>query len=357
MSVPCMNGGSFVLTPCFPPSSEEEDSSLGAEIISTPEVQAQVAPISPVGISQDASKYAEMRSPYVPIMGLQNVRSIEDPQGETIPPPVRTEMLMNPRRDVDENEPQMHVIPEVSSEAEAESLPPDEGLLGEIDVRDDPPTEALARALEMCSYESLSRLTVRSHQTRPAEALKSGVRQVLQEMDENPQQFDPKQVAEDQDFLDNVKDHILDADKFVAASFQNHLPAWEELLKESRRHTSKKVLKWIREGVKPVFDGTQNTEPKKMKRVRSLLRGAVPKGQVESFLKGNLLHEIEFQNHQSVYKHLPFVIGAVENLVVSKTAHLYGHGEGKPKVVNPLGVALNGVSERLVLNKMYINSS
>jgi hypothetical protein len=105
-----------------------------------------------------------------------------------------------------------------------------------------------------------------------------------------------------------------------------------------------------------VFDGTQNTEPKKMKRVRSLLRGAVPKGQVESFLKGNLSHEIEFQNYQSVYKHLTFVIGAVENLVVAGTAHLYGPGEGKPKVVNPLGVALNGVNERLVLNGMYINS-
>jgi hypothetical protein len=144
--------------------------------------------------------------------------------------------------------------------------------------------------------------------------------------------------------------------KFVAGSFQNHLPAWEELLKESKRQTLKKVLKWVREGVKPVFDGTQNTEPKKMKRVRSFLRGAVPKGQVESFLKGNLPHEIEFQNHQLVYKHLPFVIGAVENLVVAGTAHLYGPGEGKPKVVNPLGVALNGVSERLVLNGMYINS-
>jgi hypothetical protein len=175
-------------------------------------------------------------------------------------------------------------------------------------------------------------------------------------MDKNPQQFDPKQVAEDQNFLDNVEDHILDADKFVAGSFQNHLPAWEELLKESKRQTSKKVLKWVREGVKPVFDGTQNTEPKKMKRVSSLLRGAVPKGQVESFLKGNLPHEIEFQNHRSVYKHLPFVIGAVENLVVVGTAHLYGPGEGKPKVVNPLEVALNGVSERLVLNGMYSNS-
>jgi hypothetical protein len=46
----------------------------------------------------------------------------------------------------------------------------------------------------------------------------------------------------------------------------------------------------------------------------------------------------------------------VQSLVVTTTAHLYGPQEGKPKVVNPLGVALNGASERLVLNGMYINS-
>lgn len=66
-------------------------------------------------------------------------------------------------------------------------------------------------------------------------------------------------------------------------------------------------------------------------------------------------HEIEMKNHQSVYEHLPFVVKAVQNLVITSTGHLYGPKDGKPKVVNPLGVALNGATERLVLNGMYIN--
>jgi hypothetical protein len=90
--------------------------------------------------------------------------------------------------------------------------------------------------------------------------------------------------------------------------------------------------------------------------VRGLLRHAVPKGQVEAYLKGTIPRKIEFQNHRSFYEHWDFSVGAVEKLVVSGTAHLYGRSEGKPKVTNPLGVALNGTSERLVLNGMYINS-
>jgi hypothetical protein len=57
-----------------------------------------------------------------------------------------------------------------------------------------------------------------------------------------------------------------------------------------------------------------------------------------------------------VYEHWDFVVGAVKKLVVSGTAHLYGRAEGKPKVVNPLGVALNGATKRLVLNGMYPNA-
>lgn len=67
-------------------------------------------------------------------------------------------------------------------------------------------------------------------------------------------------------------------------------------------------------------------------------------------------HKIEFRNHRSFYEHWDFSVGVVEKLDISGTAHLYGPTEGKPKVINPLGVALNGTSERLVLNGMYINS-
>lgn len=97
------------------------------------------------------------------------------------------------------------------------------------------------------------------------------------------------------------------------------------------------MLKWIREGVRPIFDGVETTDPAKIRRVKGLLRHAVPHSQIEAYLKGVLPHEIEFQNHQSVSKHWGFVVGAVENLVLAGTAHLYGKKEGKPKVVNPMG--------------------
>jgi hypothetical protein len=173
-----------------------------------------------------------------------------------------------------------------------------------------------------------------------------------------PQVFSDEMNASNEAFLDSIGEHISiqNADKFVAGSFQDSYPEWEELLRESKRQSSKKVLKWIREGVQPVFEGVENTKPAKLNRVRNLLRHAVLKGQVEAFLMGTLPHKIEFQNHRSFYEHCDFSVRAMEKLVLSGTAHLYGRTEGRPNVVNPMGVALNGVSERLVLNGMYINA-
>lgn len=229
------------------------------------------------------------------------------------------------------------------------------GEIVEIDERDDPPAMAPENLSEECNYESLLKLKVRSHVTRSGEMLRAAVRETLREMNQTPT-LSEKDVAADELFLQEIEEHILDAERFVAGSFQNNLAAWEELLSGSSRQLSRKVLKWIRDGVQPIFDGTQSTNPAKMRRVRSFLRRAVPKDKVEEFLSGKLPHEIEFQNHQSVYDHYPFTVKAVNNLVITGTAHLYSPGEGKPKVVNPLGVALNSDKERLVLNGIYINS-
>lgn len=174
-------------------------------------------------------------------------------------------------------------------------------------------------------------------------------------MSNPPEAYTEEMIRRNEAFLDNVGEHIQDANEFVAGSFQNSYPAWEELLAGSRRQMSKKVLQWIREGVQPVFDGVESAEKAKLNRVKSLLRHAVPKNQIEAYLKGTIPHKIQFQNHQSFYKHWDFSVDAVEKLVVSGTAHLYGRSEGRPKVINPLGVALNGRAERLVLNGMYIN--
>jgi hypothetical protein len=169
--------------------------------------------------------------------------------------------------------------------------------LDEIDERADPPTPAPAHGLELCSFESLSKLSVRALEKPSGKMLREGVRKVLTEMDIPEMSLNPKSVVDDQKFLDEVGDHIRDANQFVAESFQNNSAAWDELLKDSRRQSSKKVLKWIQEGVQPISEGTQNSDPKKMRRVRSLLRRAVPKGQVESYLEGKMPHEVELQNH------------------------------------------------------------
>jgi hypothetical protein len=226
----------------------------------------------------------------------------------------------------------------------------------EIDLEVDPPQNPPESCERECNYESLSRLTVRAHTRVDHENLKEGVRGILEQMSHPPESFDQDQMSLDKAFLESINEHILNSDEFVAGSFQNCFPAWEELLRESKRQTLKKVLKWIREGVKPIFEGVQNTEPSKLNKVRGLLRHAVSKQQVEAYLKGELPHKVTFKNHQSVYEHWPFTVDAVKKLVVSGTAHLYGRGEGRPKVVKTLGVALNADKERLVLNGMYISS-
>jgi hypothetical protein len=226
----------------------------------------------------------------------------------------------------------------------------------EIDAEDDPPEDPPENQLRPCNYENLSRLEVRRSVQRPESELRTGVRTVLNAMSEPPKSFGEKMRAENEGFLDSISDHVQNAEEFVAGSFGNASAAWEELLRESKRQSSKKVLKWIKEGVKPVFEGVANCEVSKLNKVRGLLGHSVPKGQVEELLWGVLPHEIELKNHQSVYKHWPFAVDAVEKLVITNTAYLYGRSEGKPKVVNPLGVALNADKERLVLNGMYINA-
>jgi hypothetical protein len=131
--------------------------------------------------------------------------------------------------------------------------PPDltQGKVLEIDADLDPPENPPEASSKVCNYASLSRLTVRRHDKRNALALKRDVRTVVNQMSTPPERFDENQVSSDEAFLRSIKDHILDSDKLVVGSFQNAYPAWEELLAESKRQSSRKVLKWIQEGVKP----------------------------------------------------------------------------------------------------------
>jgi hypothetical protein len=257
-------------------------------------------------------------------------------------------------RDVPTDEPSGMPQDETLSPA-ADQFEARQGEVLEIDIDLDPPQRAPEMPARKCDFKSLSRLFVREHVKGSPPEMRARVREVLDQMENSPKVFSEEQIASSEAFLETIEKNILKAEEFVAGSFQNSYPAWQELLRDSTRQSSRKVLKWVKEGVKPIFEGVVNTEQAKLNRVRGLLRHAVPKGQVEAYLKGEIPHQIEFQNHRSVYEHWDFVVGAVEKLVVSGTAHLYGRAEGKPKVVNPLGVALNGATERLVLNGMYSN--
>jgi hypothetical protein len=322
----------------FSPSSEddgEEDSQMGSAIV--PEAFALAKDPSLQKLYENATWMEGAEGPGLSPQGPR-IRIGPELPHEDLNVPAKPEGIA---QTPDQNEQRGESRGDDASQAEwGDSEPGDFSASGEIvkiDDQEDPPAVAPDHVSELCSYESWSKLEVRTHVKRPEEMLRSAVWETLREMEEPFPELSPKVVAADEAFLQEITDHILDAEQFIAGSFQNNFAAWEELLRGSTRQSSKKVLKWIRDIVRPIFDGTQHTEPKKMRRARSLLRQAVPKNQVENFLSGKVPHEIEFQNHQSVYQHLPFSIKTVKNLVVTGTAHLYSPKEGKPKVVNPWG--------------------
>jgi hypothetical protein len=118
----------------------------------------------------------------------------------------------------------------------------------EIDEQLDPQAPEPKYVATICSYKSLAALTVRQHVKKSYDQLHVGVRSVL-EMGSPPQEFKKDQAVKDERFLEQVEEHILNANEFITGSFQNSVAAWEELLGGSKRQSSKKVLKWVREGV------------------------------------------------------------------------------------------------------------
>jgi hypothetical protein len=152
-----------------------------------------------------------------------------------------------------------------------------------------------------------------------------------------------------------VHEHTHDPKQFVAGSFNRHLLEWEELLKDPSRESSQKVLKILRNGVKPQFVGTRETEPRKLEQIWAMPKRVVAPGRVESMLEGRVPHKVEFANHKSFYNNLPFAVGEVVKMVINATLTVYRPGERKPKVVNPLGV-VNLPQGRLVLNGRYVNA-
>jgi hypothetical protein len=157
------------------------------------------------------------------------------------------------------------------------------------------------------------------------------------------------------EWLRRVEEKVHPVEEFVAGSFGRHVAALEELLENSARPTSKSVLSWIRQGIKPSFNGTAKCDAKKLDRVRRMLRRVLGEARVEEWLSGQVPHPVKFPNHRSFVNNSDFGVQAVSEMLMNSTVNLYGAGERKPKVVNPLGVA-NLPKGRLVLDGGYVNA-
>ncbi|GAQ86252.1 DNA/RNA polymerase superfamily protein with reverse transcriptase domain [Klebsormidium nitens] len=122
------------------------------------------------------------------------------------------------------------------------------------------------------------------------------------------------------------------------------------MLKDSKRESSRRVLKLLRTGIKPQFVGTAEADRKKIEQVRATLaRESAPRKEVEAKLTGRVPQEVEFKNHRSCYENASLGVREVVKMVVNRTLEVYGPKDGKPKVVNPLGVEFKYETLREVL--------
>jgi hypothetical protein len=80
--------------------------------------------------------------------------------------------------------------------------------------------------------------------------LRAGIRTVLGELERKASEMpSSEQEQRDRTWLEDVGSSVLREHDFIAGGFGRHLAAWEELLRNSNRTSSKKVLRWLRQGV------------------------------------------------------------------------------------------------------------
>lgn len=144
-------------------------------------------------------------------------------------------------------------------------------------------------------------------------------------------------------------------DEFVAGSFTSCHAAWSALLSKSKRRSAKNVLSWLCHRVKSRFVGTAAAKPSKRDLVGRMLRRQVPAADTPHMLSASVPHPISFDNHKSFYDHWGFSAAAINKLVLWSAASLIREAEELPLVIHPLGIAITGGNERLVLNSRYAN--
>jgi hypothetical protein len=151
-----------------------------------------------------------------------------------------------------------------------ELAPEDEDL--EPDVHQDPLSDRKLSHAAQCSIEALSSIPIRQAPGRDDVAMRAELRDVITETrSRDRSDFTSEEKARMESWLERLSDHVHDPEEFVSGSFGRSLPAWKELLDGSPRNTSRKVLRWLEDGVKPEFVGTAQADPKKLEQVRAML--------------------------------------------------------------------------------------
>jgi hypothetical protein len=198
-------------------------------------------------------------------------------------------------------------------------------------------------------------LQVRTAEVPGANEQRARIKEMLAAIEREPMEPSEHGKAEAVGWLNDLPNRVLDHNNFVACSFADYLPAWEELLENSPRRSAKLVLSWLRKGFRPRFVEAEGAKPKKRAIVEAMLRKVVPKGKVESFLTGKLPHKVEFENHRSFYTNWGFSKEEVEKLVIWGAASIWDYSDGEPIVINPMGVADSTGKQRVICNGKYVN--
>jgi hypothetical protein len=206
--------------------------------------------------------------------------------------PDETHSLKEVVRQDEELEEEFHDAP-----GEFESEDPDE-----IDWDSDPLIgREASREPSTWTHSFFAKFVPRKPEEAPDDvALRKLMRDLLTEIEQRPPGSDDRETEERlAEWLQSVEEKLHPVEKFVAGKFGRHVAAWEELLSQSSRASSKSVLAWLRSGIKPSFAGTTGCEPKKLERVKRMLRRVVGESRVDEWLSGQVPHPVEFPNQRS----------------------------------------------------------
>lgn len=224
----------------------------------------------------------------------------------------------------------------------------------EIDMETDPFVLSSSDGPDLEWERMIQSIKPRQPDFPSAELQRARVRELLNILDHEPAEPSAQQEKEAHDWLTNIETLIPSHEKFVASGFSACYPAWHELLKGSRRKSAKMVLSWIKNGFRPKFVGTCDAKPAKRKIVISMLSKIVPAKEIPKLLTGRFPHQVEFKNHQSLFRKWEFSSDQIVKLLESGAAGIWDRSE-PPVVIHPMGVVDSAGKDRMIANDRYLN--